>query len=143
MTLLNAELSLQRIEAQAQLVLSRQIGMPNIAAKGKLQPRTVSIPSFLAPQDAEAKAADTLRKKSHSMQKPLIEEIVTSGSSGFASQVIPKPKGILKGSSAQVPRKVDQTPMWSWSWSWSRSNNDRLQIQIEVPPMVRIVASFK
>ncbi|KAJ3817045.1 hypothetical protein F5880DRAFT_1493522, partial [Lentinula raphanica] len=30
------ELSLQRIEAQTQLILSRQIGTPNIAAKGKL-----------------------------------------------------------------------------------------------------------
>ncbi|KAF9047012.1 pre-RNA processing PIH1/Nop17-domain-containing protein [Rhodocollybia butyracea] len=43
------ELSLQRIEAQTQLVLSRQIGT-QICAKGKLQPRTVSIPSSWHPR---------------------------------------------------------------------------------------------
>ncbi|KAJ3856065.1 pre-RNA processing PIH1/Nop17-domain-containing protein [Lentinula lateritia] len=108
------ELSIQRIEAQTQLVLSRQIGTPNIAAKGKLQPRTVSIPSLLA--RAEAKAAETrnLERKSRSMQKPLIQEIMTQD----ASDPI-----------AQAGLEIDVT------WSWYRTDDDRLQIQIEVPPV--------
>ncbi|KAJ3813130.1 pre-RNA processing PIH1/Nop17-domain-containing protein [Lentinula aff. lateritia] len=108
------ELSIQRIEAQTQLVLSRQIGTPNIAAKGKLQPRTVSIPSLLA--RAEAKAAETrnLEGKSRSMQKPLIQEIMTQD----ASDPI-----------AQAGLGIDVT------WSWYRTDDDRLQIQIEVPPV--------
>ncbi|XP_006455782.1 hypothetical protein AGABI2DRAFT_210349 [Agaricus bisporus var. bisporus H97] len=39
------ELALQRIEAQTSLVLSRQIGTPNIVAKGKLEPRRVWVPA--------------------------------------------------------------------------------------------------
>lgn len=134
-----SELSFQRIEAQSQLVLSRQIGMPNIAAKGKLQPRTLSIPSFLAPPVSEAKAAETLQPNSDSMKKPLIEEIITTNTSG--SEAIPavkKQKGILKSSSAPaLQAKSVQTP----TWSWFRSDSDRLQIQIEVPPVVRIGSS--
>ncbi|KAG6898028.1 hypothetical protein C0992_007024 [Termitomyces sp. T32_za158] len=43
------ELALQRIEAQSSLVLSRHIATPNIASKGKLLPRTVTIPASLVP----------------------------------------------------------------------------------------------
>lgn len=136
-----SELSFQRIEAQSQLVLSRQIGMPNIAAKGKLQPRTVSIPSFLAPPVSEAKAAETRQPNSDSMKKPLIEEIITTNTSGSGSEAIPavkKQKGILKSSSTPaLQAKSVQTP----TWSWFRSDSDRLQIQIEVPPVVRIGSS--
>ncbi|KAF8169812.1 pre-RNA processing PIH1/Nop17-domain-containing protein [Pholiota molesta] len=38
------ELSIQRIEAQAGLILSRDIRTPNISSKGKLGPRTVEVP---------------------------------------------------------------------------------------------------
>lgn len=111
--------------------------MPNIAAKGKLQPRTVSIPSFLAPPASEAKAAETIQVNADSMKKPLIEEIITTNTSSSGSEIpaIKKQKGILKSSSAPaLQAKSVQTPIWSWF----RSDSDRLQIQIEVPPVVRI-----
>ncbi|KAF8824435.1 hypothetical protein HHX47_DHR8000178 [Lentinula edodes] len=135
------ELSVQRIEAQTQLVLSRQIGTPNIAAKGKLQPRTVSIPSLLA--RAEAKAAETrnLESKSRSMQKPLIQEIMTQDASDPISQAgleVVKPKSILRTPSsnpAQTAAHRDFGAKIDVTWSWYRTDDDRLQIQIEVPPV--------
>ncbi|KAF7320799.1 Rho GTPase activating protein 22 [Mycena chlorophos] len=81
------ELSLQRIEAQTSLVLSRQVATPNIASKGKLEPRTALIPSALPPS-----------------RKPLIEEIDA-----------PPPKGILKPTT-DAPGKA-ATPPATWSWS--------------------------
>lgn len=49
---MNVELAFQRIEAQTSgaILLSRQIATPNIASKGKLEPRTVKIPSILYPE---------------------------------------------------------------------------------------------
>src|ERR1700732_2167128 len=46
------ELAFQRVEAQTSsaILLSRQIGTPNIASKGKLEPRTVQIPRVLYPE---------------------------------------------------------------------------------------------
>ncbi|KAF5325404.1 hypothetical protein D9619_009678 [Psilocybe cf. subviscida] len=41
------ELALQRIEGQTGLILSREIRTPNIASKGKLLPRTATIPASL------------------------------------------------------------------------------------------------
>ncbi|KAJ3875142.1 pre-RNA processing PIH1/Nop17-domain-containing protein [Lentinula edodes] len=141
------ELSIQRIEAQTQLVLSRQIGTPNIAAKGKLQPRTVSIPSLLA--RAEAKAAETrnLESKSRSMQKPLIQEIMTQDASDPISQAgleVVKPKSILRPSSSnptQTAAHRDTGAKIGVTWSWYRTDDDRLQIQIEVPPVEKTVIS--
>ncbi|KAF7317950.1 S5A-REDUCTASE domain-containing protein [Mycena kentingensis (nom. inval.)] len=79
------ELSLQRIEAQTSLLLSREITTPNIASKGKLLPRTALIPDTLPPPT-----------------KPLIEEIPP----------VPPPKGILKPSTQSLPLPVTT---WSWS----------------------------
>ncbi|KAJ3891897.1 pre-RNA processing PIH1/Nop17-domain-containing protein [Lentinula edodes] len=123
------ELSIQRIEAQTQLVLSRQIGTPNIAAKGKLQPRTVSIPSLLA--RAEAKAAETRN----------LEKIMTQDASDPISQAgleVVKPKSILRPSSSnptQTAAHRDTGAKIGVTWSWYRTDDDRLQIQIEVPPV--------
>ncbi|KAJ4500648.1 pre-RNA processing PIH1/Nop17-domain-containing protein [Lentinula lateritia] len=141
------ELSIQRIEAQTKLVLSRQIGTPNIAAKGKLQPRTVSIPSLLA--RAEAKAAETrnLESKSRSMQKPLIQEIMTQDASDPISQAgleVVKPKSILRTPSsnpAQAAAHRDIGAKIDVTWSWYRTDDDRLQIQIEAPPVEKTVIS--
>ncbi|KAF9074537.1 pre-RNA processing PIH1/Nop17-domain-containing protein [Rhodocollybia butyracea] len=137
------ELSLQRIEAQTQLVLSRQIGTPNIAAKGKLQPRTVSIPSLLASPEAKTAEMDS---KSRSMKKPLIEEILSndpSGSTVKASLTVEKPKGILKGPSNEtLPAARMATSAEAPKWSWSRSDSDRLQIQIQVPPVKKDIISL-
>lgn len=73
------ELALQRIEAQTPFALSREIGTPNIAAKGKLLPRTVQLPQSLL---------------SAPSSKPLIEEI---------------PKGILKGFSSSGSSRLTWT----------------------------------
>ncbi|KAJ7584911.1 pre-RNA processing PIH1/Nop17-domain-containing protein [Mycena floridula] len=100
------ELALQRIEAQTPLVLSREIGTPNIAAKGKLLPRKVNLPS---------------KKSVPSTTKPLIEEISASKPSTGLN-----PKGILKGLSAAEKSK----PSWSWS-----NKDDRLEITISVPKL--------
>ncbi|KAK0478710.1 pre-RNA processing PIH1/Nop17-domain-containing protein [Armillaria novae-zelandiae] len=48
------ELALQRIEAQTALVLSRHIGTPNIASKGKLAPREVTLPDLPKPTEKKA-----------------------------------------------------------------------------------------
>ncbi|GAW01721.1 Protein interacting with Hsp90 1 [Lentinula edodes] len=111
------ELSVQRIEAQTQLVLSRQIGTPNIAAKGKLQPRTVSIPSLLA--RAEAKAAETRNLESKS--RTLLTLYPNNPAQTAAHR--------------DIGAKIDVT------WSWYRTDDDRLQIQIEVPPVEKTVIS--
>ncbi|PBK92670.1 hypothetical protein ARMGADRAFT_1013211 [Armillaria gallica] len=60
------ELALQRIEVQSGLVLSRRIGTPNIASKGKLGPREVTVPDLSASKEKENK-------------KALIEEVVSTG----------------------------------------------------------------
>ncbi|KAJ3773294.1 pre-RNA processing PIH1/Nop17-domain-containing protein [Lentinula raphanica] len=143
------ELSLQRIEAQTQLVLSRQIGTPNIAAKGKLQPRTVSIPSALAHPEASAAESPVFQSRSESIRKPLIEEIVTQNPSGSTSPVTldaQKPKGILKTPSNQSGQKdavgagQAKTDV-SLPWTWNRTDDDRLQIQVQVPSVERTIIS--
>ncbi|KAJ7778406.1 pre-RNA processing PIH1/Nop17-domain-containing protein [Mycena metata] len=114
------ELALQRIEAQTSLVLSRQISTPNIASKGKLQPRTVHIPSSLS----TVTAAKT----------PLIEEIenitspsVTTGAVNDMQSA--KGKGILKptaGTAASRP-----------TWSWSKTPAGAIEITISIPSLSR------
>ncbi|KAK0236880.1 pre-RNA processing PIH1/Nop17-domain-containing protein, partial [Armillaria nabsnona] len=47
------ELALQRIEVQSGLVLSRRIGTPNIASKGKLGPREVTVPDLSTKKEKE------------------------------------------------------------------------------------------
>ncbi|KAK7039143.1 hypothetical protein VNI00_010047 [Paramarasmius palmivorus] len=123
------ELSLQRIEAQTGLLLSRNIGTPNIAAKGKLEPRTVSIPSFLASKSSS--------EASHVAKKPLIEEITPA-----ESEAVKKPKGILKTTQqpspvAPRPSQIQQIPL---QWSWSKQN-DQIQIVISVPKLDNSVIS--
>ncbi|KAJ3783781.1 pre-RNA processing PIH1/Nop17-domain-containing protein [Lentinula aff. detonsa] len=145
------ELSLQRIEAQTELSLSRQIGTPNIAAKGKLQPRTVSIPSVLARPDAVAAETHGLESKFQSIRKPLIEEITTQESSDSAPIIsldVQKPKSILKNTSNKSPQMnaVTSTAKYAkigvtLTWSWCRTGDDSLQIQIEVPSVEKAIIS--
>ncbi|EDR09406.1 uncharacterized protein LACBIDRAFT_293894 [Laccaria bicolor S238N-H82] len=103
------ELAIQRIEAQSNIPLSRQIATPNIASKGKLLPRTVNIPSTLLKEDPISK-------------KPLIQELPTD------DHAKPNPKGILKRSS---PRP-NSLPL---EWSWSRLDSGTLNIVFRVPNM--------
>ncbi|KAJ7041272.1 pre-RNA processing PIH1/Nop17-domain-containing protein [Mycena alexandri] len=118
------ELGLQRIEAQTSLVLSRQISTPNIASKGKLQPRTAHIPASLSTVTA-AKA-------------PLIEEIeniispsVTAGAlnDNKSEPQAAKGKGILKPTA--VPAASQPT------WSWSKTPAGAIEITISIPSLTR------
>ncbi|KAI0063296.1 hypothetical protein BV25DRAFT_1802318 [Artomyces pyxidatus] len=88
------ELALQRIEAQSSLQLSRTLGTPNIASKGPLPPRTVSIPTTLFPAGHAQHVAPA---------KKLIEEV----------QPAP-PKSILK---SEAPL---ETPAWTWAHDGAR-----------------------
>lgn len=54
---------MQRIEVQCGVILSRTIATPNIASKGKLAPRTVTLPAIPQPNDKP---------------KPFIEEVPES-----------------------------------------------------------------
>ncbi|KAL1937432.1 hypothetical protein VTO73DRAFT_13768, partial [Trametes versicolor] len=85
------ELAFQRIETQYGVQLSRQIGTPNIAAKGKLAPRTVSVPTaLLAPApslSAPSPSPLSVDAPPSKPGKPLIEEV---------SVPAPAAKGILK-----------------------------------------------
>ncbi|TFK24898.1 hypothetical protein FA15DRAFT_388240 [Coprinopsis marcescibilis] len=156
------ELALQRVEAQTGLTFSRSIGTPNLAAKGKLLPRTVKIPTALLtrkplssdsdPQSSSAERAASILNKSekgkqpeHGANRPLIEEI----------EITPAPKGILKISDAtNVPPppaeakptspttgadgdKADRkgkSPL-DVSWTWERLASGKLQVTIKIPEL--------
>ncbi|KAF8235054.1 hypothetical protein L208DRAFT_1451461 [Tricholoma matsutake] len=130
------ELALQRLEAQTSLVLSRQIGTPNIASKGKLLPRTVSMPAFLFGNSAISQTVTASVPGG-----PLIQEVapeaplITSQEQPFNKQT----KGILKSDSSSqqaIPsiRKANSPSHVRSPWSWSKEhNNDRLAIVISVP----------
>ncbi|KAG6902941.1 hypothetical protein C0995_009333 [Termitomyces sp. Mi166 len=118
----SSELALQRIEAQTSLVLSRQIGTPNIASKGKLLARTVNIPSSLLTEGSSHSASPA-----PSPSQPLIQEV--------PPLVTNKPKGILK--SASSPSTTDlKTRSSPPTWSWSKDGT-KIQIRISVPNLSR------
>ncbi|EJF60086.1 hypothetical protein DICSQDRAFT_107741 [Dichomitus squalens LYAD-421 SS1] len=127
------ELAFQRIEAQYSVLLSRQIGTPNIASKGRLKPRSVLIPISLyknAPSDARQ------------VGKPLIEELPPSAASSSATKPSP-PKGILKTASktsSQTRVQSDPAPSVGTSvpeLNWSRTDDGRLRISLSVPRLTR------
>jgi len=133
------ELAFQRIEAQTSgsILLSRQIGTPNIASKGKLEPRTVQIPKVLYPEghpnrgavgvgEVVDRVADVGIGAGVSGQgkvkgKKLIEEI-GEGEKG---------KGILKTPTKSVSSTVE-IPSWTWS-----KTSTKIKIIINVPKLVR------
>ncbi|KAG7087489.1 hypothetical protein E1B28_013451 [Marasmius oreades] len=132
------ELALQRIEAQTGLVLSRELGTPNIASKGKLEPRSVSLPSFLA-QNVVLNAPS-----SGVTNKPLIEEIPSPAptTSKSASDQSAKPKGILKKNlvaEASTERRLSEQLPLDWSWAFQ---NDQIRISISVPHLVSRNVNF-
>ncbi|KAM5530849.1 hypothetical protein V8D89_015493 [Ganoderma adspersum] len=126
------ELAFQRIEAQHSLLLSRQIGTPNIASKGKLQPRSVLVPTSLyqsAPSTREHAGA------------PLIEVLPPSNPSSSAARSRPS-KGILKSgaktSQADTQPKLSATPPTRLpGLSWSPTDDGRLRIALSVPHLTR------
>ncbi|KAH9893966.1 pre-RNA processing PIH1/Nop17-domain-containing protein [Cubamyces lactineus] len=137
------ELAFQRIEAQWGLQLSRQIGTPNIASKGKLPPRSVLVPTALlspalspSPSSSSSAAAATAETPAAAAAKPLIEEL------GDVSTPEPKafssgpPKSILKNNaspSQAVPSPTPRVP----DLSWSKTDDGRLRIVLSVPQLTR------
>lgn len=121
------ELAFQRIETQYGVQLSRQIGTPNIAAKGKLAPRTVSVPTaLLAPAPSLASASSPLSVDAPPSKpgKPLIEEV---------SVPAPAAKGILKAPPSGTEKGNAVVP----SLSWTKTDDGRLRIALSVPHLVR------
>ncbi|PFH49998.1 hypothetical protein AMATHDRAFT_96732, partial [Amanita thiersii Skay4041] len=94
------ELALQRIEAQTGLALSRQIGTPNIASKGKLTPRTVHVPTRLfEPSSSSAKmgtaqaqgsAQSAVVENSSSSNSPLIWRWAKEGDKLRVTVAVPR-----------------------------------------------------
>jgi hypothetical protein len=125
------ELALQRIEAQHSLALSRQIGTPNIACKGKLAHRTASVPLALFP------VSHVLRAEAERNQAKLIEEVDVVAPSGVAQDTA-KPKGILKN----VSPNVSATPNLDRpGFEWTR-DGDRIKIVVDVPKMVNMSSPY-
>ncbi|KAI0315106.1 pre-RNA processing PIH1/Nop17-domain-containing protein [Amylostereum chailletii] len=138
------ELALQRIEAQSSLQLSRTLGAPNIASKGKLLPRTASIPVHLFPPDHPLRRQSDAESASHR----LIEELPPRAS---ATATAPQstPKGILKKPAAEsaIPRSAidgdrsasgsgPATKMETPAWSWTQEGA-RIRVTVQVPNMKR------
>ncbi|KAI0744676.1 pre-RNA processing PIH1/Nop17-domain-containing protein [Earliella scabrosa] len=127
------ELAFQRIEAQYGLLLSRQIGTPNIASKGKLKPRSVLVPTSLhkpAHSESTSPAAQS--------RKPLIEELPAN------TKAPAPPKGILKKNQPSTaptsPSSAPPSPSPSArvpELSWSRTDDGRLRIALSVPHLTR------
>ncbi|KAG2361373.1 pre-RNA processing PIH1/Nop17-domain-containing protein [Suillus spraguei] len=102
------ELALQRVESHTSLLLSRQIGTPNIASKGKPVSRQVRVPGLLFPPGHQYHKSDT--------KTPLIQELA----SPVATASTPTVKGILK---SVVP-----------TWSWTLTKDQRkIRFMINVP----------
>lgn len=126
-----AELALQRIEAQHNFSLSRQIGTPNIASKGKLSPRTASVPLALFP------VSHSLRVNAENSQKKLIEEIDANPGGAQAEKAAApadsaRPKGILKkgpGEVSEVPNQ--ERPKFEWA-----KEDGRIKMTLYVPELV-------
>ncbi|KAF8840324.1 hypothetical protein BDN67DRAFT_968730 [Paxillus ammoniavirescens] len=110
------ELAFQRIEAQSTIVLSRQIGTPNIASKGKPQARQVLVPAALFPPG----------HPNHRTPIKLIQEITDRPTPEPAK--VP-PKGILKKSPTW--NSAPQVPTWTWT-----QENSKIRIVIDVPAVV-------
>ncbi|KZT68106.1 hypothetical protein DAEQUDRAFT_745894 [Daedalea quercina L-15889] len=126
------ELAFQRIEASYAVPLARQIGTPNIKAKGGLSPRTVQIPTSLFPAGHPA-----LVSSAKPQGKKLVEELASPAA---------RPKGILKKSSGstdppaqndspgatQASPSVGKMPELTWS---KNALTEGLQINLSVPEL--------
>ncbi len=123
------ELSLQQIEAQNSISLSRTLGTPNILSKGNLEQRTVSIPSTLFPPGRHHGA---LPDKSPS--KKLIEEVADGlATASTANNLSSLNHGPPRDS--VTPRSAFETPSWIW-----RQEGGEIHIAIRVPNLVGALA---
>jgi len=121
------ELAFQRIETQWGLLLSRQIGTPNIKSKGELHPRTVLIPAALFPGDQPA--GSSVGQSGRNPSKNLVEEITTPSGTQ-------KPQGILKRADTAVANPTDPSAVPSPEFSWSKGE-DGLKVYLRVPDLHR------
>lgn len=117
------ELSLQQVEAQNSISLSRTLGMPNILSKGVLEKRAVSIPPALFPPGRHHGA---LLEKSPT--KKLIEEVTDS--LGSASKDSAPRDSVAVAHSNNFP-ETPETPSWIW-----RQEGREIHITIRVPKLV-------
>lgn len=107
LSILTPELALQHIEAQTTLVLSRQIGTPNIASKGKPRSRRVLVPAALYPPDHSHHRAS------------LVQEIPDRSTS------------VLEKGPSETILPETRIPAWSWTQQGSR-----IRIVFDVPGVV-------
>ncbi|EMD35118.1 hypothetical protein CERSUDRAFT_97034 [Gelatoporia subvermispora B] len=138
------ELAFQRVEAQCGILLARQIGTPNIAAKGAIAPRAVAIPAALFPEGHPSRALAGADEEQQPRKTKLIEELDAPASTppGAASPSAPKaPKGILKPPAASTPTAAEAgTPTAALppppELSWAK-NGTGIQITLRVPGLER------
>lgn len=124
----NIELSLQQIEVQNSISLSRTLGTPNIFSKGVLEQRAVSIPSTLFPPSRHHGAF--LDK---SPAKKLIEEVADSlPNTSKANVVSSLDHGHPRDSVTPHSNSAPETPDWIW-----RQEGGEIHIIIQVPKLVR------
>jgi len=122
------EMAIQRVEVQHGLSLSREIGTPNIASKGKLAPRSALVPLALFP------ATHALKAQGEKGQKRLVEEVqeVDRGVLAKAqvpAQAVPRPKGILKRGLAKADAGgAQERPLFEWT-----KEGERIKITVGVP----------
>lgn len=167
-----AELALQRIEVQTGLALSRAIATPNIASKGKLLPRTITLPSSLIqqkkakppPTESGPSFANIAPKVQDSNPKPspLIQEITTplenpataaapkAATAKSSDTSLPGLRGILKksntavkvGDDSDAQPGADMDPLAPLEWDWRKDDKGRLRIEVKVAGLVSGFLSF-
>jgi len=121
------ELSLQQIEAQNSISLSRTLGTPNILSKGALEKRVVSIPSTLFPPGRHHGAF--LNKYP---AKKLIEEVADSLATASKANNLPfLDQGHPRDSATPHRNSVPETPSWIW-----RQEGGEIHLIIRVPKLV-------
>jgi hypothetical protein len=126
------ELSLQQIEAQNSISLSRSLGTPNILSKGVLEQRAVSIPSTLLPPGRHRSAF--LDK---SPAKKLIEEVADSlATASEANNLSSLDHGHPRDSITPHSNSASETPSWIW-----RQEGGEIHITIQIPKLTHATIS--
>jgi hypothetical protein len=126
----DTEYAVREIEAQNSISLSRALGTPNIASKGVLEQRAVSIPAALFPPDHYRPSLD---KPS---PKKLIEEVTGSHATVSKADGSNKPPsaGHVNSKTAVTPPRSNNT-VETPSWTWSQEGGE-IHITIRVPKLV-------
>ncbi|KZT36252.1 hypothetical protein SISSUDRAFT_1063833 [Sistotremastrum suecicum HHB10207 ss-3] len=121
-------IALEKVEERHELILSRKIGTPNIASKGKLLEREATVPVFAASSPSlSANVPVSTAVSSHRtdlppksvLKKPLIEELTPS----------PIP-------SSQAPSALPHTLSWNLE-APSPSSDGLIKLTISVPNLTK------